>query len=76
MEKAYDLKDLGLRFKAHGLEALENNAEIAAKVVFEWLDESAKISPMPYDDMAAAAVYPKLKELVAAQVNKIDGKEG
>ena len=40
-----------------------------------WLEASAKASKNPYDDMALV-IFPKVKELILAQVDKIDGQVG
>jgi hypothetical protein len=70
MEKAYDLKDLAEKLKAHGLEASEALAKEAIEAVFEWLEESAKTSPNLYDDMLSM-LYPQLKKLALSQADKI-----
>jgi hypothetical protein len=75
MEKAYDLKDLGLKLKSKGLDLAEDASKIVADSVFEWFEESAKLSSTPYDDMALI-VLPQIKSFVAGQIDKIDGKVG
>lgn len=74
MEKAYDLKELVKLSKDEGLMIAEEGAEALVKVVFSWLEESAKLSKTPYDDMGLV-VMPKLKEMVLDQIDKIDGQE-
>lgn len=76
MEKAYDLKDLAGRLKGRGLDVAEEAAKIVVEELVSWAEDSAKLSATPYDDLAAGALYPKLKELVLEQVDKIDGKQG
>lgn len=75
-KKAYDLKELALKLKGHGLDVAEEGARGVVESLFDWLHESAPLSANPYDDMIDAAIVPKLKEFVLAQVDKIDGKVG
>lgn len=75
MEKAYDLKNLLERLKDKGLDLAEDAAEIIVNETFDWVEDSAKMSETPYDDMGLV-VLPKLKELALEGVDKIDGKEG
>lgn len=74
MEKAYDLKGLGEKFKEQGLELLEENAKVAVEVIFSWLEESAKLSENTYDDLAVM-LYPKMKELILEQAEKINSND-
>lgn len=73
--KPYDLKELGKALKAKGLTAVENCAKEVVEEVMAWLEASAKASKNPYDDMALV-IFPKVKELILAQVDKIDGQVG
>jgi hypothetical protein len=75
MEKAYDIKELGLKLKAKGLDIAEESLKIIVEESFDWLEESAKLSPNMYDDMMAM-VYPQAKSYVIAQVDKLDGEVG
>jgi hypothetical protein len=75
MEKAYDVKGLVEKLKGKGLELAEDGAKIVVESVFEWVEESAKESATPYDDMALV-VLPKVKELALQAVDKIDGQVG
>ncbi len=72
-KKAYDLGELGLKLKSKGLELAEESAHLVAQSFFEWLDESAKLSQNPYDDMVLI-ILPKVKEFIDSQIEKIDGK--
>lgn len=72
MEKAYELKALLNKFKAHGLELAEEEAKNIIADVCEWLEESGKMTAMPYDDMAFAVALPKVKELVLGLAEKIN----
>jgi len=71
MEKAYDIKVLGEELKSLGLPVLEDTAVKIVEKIFKWLEESAKISHTPYDDLVAL-LYPQIKILILAQVDKID----
>lgn len=73
MEKAYDLKILGERLKAKGLVVAEDAAEEIYKETKDWIEESARLSKTPYDDMALI-VFPQLDNLVLPQIDKIDGQ--
>ena len=75
LEKAYDPKVLVENFKARGLNLVEEEALVAADVLFAWLDESAQLSATPFDDMLRVA-YPKVKEIVKGFADKIDGEVG
>ena len=70
MEKAYDLKVLGERLKGIGMPVLEETTEQVVEVFFQWLADSAVVSPTPYDDMAQL-IMPQIKKLVLDQVEKI-----
>lgn len=73
MENAYDLKDLGARLKAKGLVEVEDAAGEFYTEFKAWLEESAKLSENPWDDMAV----PFLKQvdpIVLPQIDKIDGE--
>lgn len=75
MEKAYDLKALAEKLKSKGLDLAEEGAKIAIEGVLEWVEESAKISPTPYDDMGLI-IIPHLKKLALEAADKIDGQVG
>jgi len=70
MEKAYDLKELGKRLAAKGLVEVEEGAEKCVEELFVWLEESAKLSSNPWDDMGLV-VLPKLKEMALKGADKI-----
>lgn len=74
-EKAYDFKVLAERLKARGLDMAEEAAKIVVEETFAWVQDSAKISATPIDDMAVT-LLPHLEGFVLSQVDKIDGKEG
>lgn len=70
---AYDVKVLGEKLKARGLDLAEEGAKIVVEEIFAWFEESAKESATPYDDMALV-ILPKVKELALGLVDKIDGQ--
>lgn len=73
MEKAYDVKALAQKFQSKGLAIAEEAATQAVEAVFEWVEESAKLSATPYDDMGLI-LLPHLKKLALEAVEKIDPK--
>jgi hypothetical protein len=75
MEKAYDFKDLGLRLKGRGLDIAEEASKVVIEEVLAWVEDSAKLSATPYDDMAVFIV-PKVKDLALKYADKIDGQVG
>jgi hypothetical protein len=75
MEKAYDVKDLAARLKGRGLDLAEEAAKIVIEETLVWIEESAKLSATPYDDMGLI-VLPQLKKLALDAADKIDGQEG
>jgi hypothetical protein len=75
MEKAYDVKELALKLKSKGLNVAEEAAEAAADAVFEWFEESAKLSANKFDDMVLV-VLPQVKEIAKGEIDKIDGQVG
>mgnify|MGYP005989106507 CR=1 FL=1 len=74
-KKAYDFKVLAAKLKAKGLDLAEETVKMIAEETFDWVEESAKISPTPYDDMGMI-VLPQLKKLAFDNIDKIDGQEG
>ena len=75
MEKAYDVKALIAKLKGRGLDIAEEAAIILIEESFDWIEESAKLSPTPYDNMALI-VLPQLKEIALKTVDKLDGAQG
>lgn len=75
LEKAYDPKALVEKLKGRGLDLAEEAGKIVVEEVFAWVEESAKLSPTPYDDIALI-VMPQLKAKALAAVDKLDGVEG
>lgn len=75
MEKAYDIKALGLKLKDKGLDVAEEAAKVAVVAVLEWVEESAKLSDNKYDDLVSA-VLPIVKDKVLELVDKVDGQVG
>lgn len=75
MEKAYDIKDLGERLKAKGLDLAEEAVGIVYKETKEWIKESAALSENKFDDLAAPFLD-QLDAVVLPQIDKIDGAVG
>jgi hypothetical protein len=75
MDKAYDIKVLAEKLKANGLEIAEESAKIVVKATLEWIEESAKLSATPYDDLALV-VMPQVKSFIDKAIDKIDGQVG
>lgn len=75
MEKAYDFKELGLMMKGKGLDLAEESLALVFEGVMDWLEESAKVSTTPYDDLAMVIV-PQLKKAVLDLIDKVDGEVG
>lgn len=71
--KAYDVKVLVERLKADGLDLAEDAATKVFENVLAWVQESAALSPNPYDDLIAVVV-PQVRKLVLEQIDKIDGE--
>jgi len=78
MEKAYDLKDLGVKLEKAGVPLLKNSAEETAKVVYaemkSWMKESAVLSTTKIDDLVVPFVD-QLDGIVLPLVDKIDGEK-
>ena len=75
MEKAYDIKDLGMKLKEAGMPEVEMMAEKTYGAVKMWLKESAVLSSNKIDDVVMPFID-QLDGIVMPQLNKIDGKEG
>ena len=75
MEKAYDPKELLSKLKGKGLDIAEESAKLLVESMLEWVEESAKVSATPYDDMAVF-VLPQIKKLAMDAIDKIDGAVG
>ncbi len=75
MNKAYDVKDLAQKLKKEGLNVAEDEAKAVVKVVSAWVQESAKLSATPFDDIALV-VLPQVEKLAMAKLDLIDGEVG
>jgi hypothetical protein len=71
MDKAYDFKVLMDNLKAQGIEVAEEVVKAITIAAISWLDESATLSPTPYDDMLKV-LYPVIKEKLLALEDKIN----
>lgn len=72
MTKAYDVKVLIARYKEKGLDIAEEAAKILLEETFDWVEESAKLSPNVYDD-AGLLIVPTAKKFVLEAIDKVDG---
>lgn len=75
MKEAYQLKVLGEKLKAKGLDKAE---EMAGEIYVElkaWLEEGAAKSTTPFDDMVVPFLE-NLDAIVMPQIDKIDGQVG
>lgn len=75
MEKAYDVKVLGEKLKAKGLDLAEESLKIVFETTCEWIEDSAVISPNIYDDLIKLAM-PQIKKVVLEKIDMIDGQQG
>lgn len=75
MTTAYDIKALLEKLKGRGLDLAEEAAKIVVEETFGWVEESAKLSKTPFDDMGLI-VLPQLKALALAGVDRLDGQAG
>ena len=73
MQTAYELKALADKLKAHGLEVSEEAVKHVIVDVCDWVEESAKLSPTPFDDVGLS-VLPLFKKAALEVADKIDGK--
>lgn len=76
MTQAFDLKDLEARLKAQGMPALEGLAEIVAKEVFAWTEESCAIHSNAIVKAIGAPAIAMLKPFAMNYIDKIDGQPG
>jgi len=75
IKEAYDVKALGAKLEAKGLDLAEVAATIVLEEVLEWVAESAAKSTTPFDDIVAT-ILPLVKTEVLKQIDKIDGEAG
>ena len=75
MTEAYDLKDLGEKAKAAGLDIAEDSAGKLYLVIKAWFQESAALSKNPFDDIVSS-LLPQIDAVVLPQIDKIDSKVG
>jgi hypothetical protein len=75
MEKAYDIKVLGEKLKAKGLDIAEESLKVLVGETLDWIQESAPLSASTVDDYAAMAI-PFIKPKILEAIDKIDGQVG
>ncbi len=72
---AYDVKVLGEKLKARGLDVAEDALKGLVEDVFGWVEESVKESATPYDDIALG-ILPVIKAETLKRIDGIDGQVG
>ena len=75
MTEAYDLKDLGEKMKAAGLDVAEEGAGKAYQALKAWFVESAALSQNKFDDMVVPFLG-QVDAVVLPQIDKLNGKVG
>ena len=75
MTEAYQLKDLGDKLRARGLDLAEEAVGILYVELKAWLKESAVKSENKIDDLVAGFLD-QLDPIVLPQIDKIDGQVG
>lgn len=68
-KQAFDVKDLVEKLKVAGLPLAEEAGHAVVKAVFEWVEESAKLSESKVDDIVIA-VLPSIRSFIDS---KLDG---
>ena len=74
-EKAYDIKDLGEKLKAKGLDIAEDASVLVLGSVIDWLQESAVKSENKVDDIVAPLLG-AVKPYILDQIDRLDGEKG
>lgn len=72
MEKAFDIKDLGNKLKARGLDLAEEALVIVYEETKAWFKESAALSENKIDDIVAPFID-QLDPIVKPLIDKVDG---
>jgi hypothetical protein len=72
---AYDIKMLADKLKMRGLDVAESALSGIVEDVFGWVEESVKLSPTPYDDIALG-ILPVIKAETLKRIDSIDGMAG
>lgn len=71
----FDVKALVEKLKGRGLNLAEDAAKGAVEDILSWVEEGAKASGTPLDDIAAALLK-SYKPQILAELDKIDGVVG
>lgn len=72
---AYDVKALVDKLKSRGLDLAEDAAKGAVSDILDWVEDGAKASSTPLDDIMAS-VLKSYKPQILAELDKIDGQVG
>lgn len=75
MEKAFDLKVLGEKLKAKGLDVAEELLAVLAGETLDWAAESCAIHPNAFVKFGAPVVA-AVKPIVMKEIDKLDGQVG
>jgi hypothetical protein len=70
MEKAYDLKVLGEKLKARGINVVETELPAVVGDIFDWVEESAVASKTLVDDLLIP-VMPLAKKFINKKIEEI-----
>jgi len=73
MEKAWDTKELIKKLKSQGLDIAEDAGKVLVEAVFDWAEESVKLTPNKIDDIALS-VMPIIKKYLIKKIDELDGE--
>ena len=71
MEKPFDLKALGEKFKEVGLELAEENVKVLLPVLLDWVEDSVKMTENKFDDFFVV-IRPQLEATLNPLIEKIN----
>lgn len=75
MTQAYDVKVLAERMREAGGPEAEKMAKKNLQVIFAWLQESANISPNPYDNIGIPLAISTVTPLIMPALDQISAAE-
>ena len=71
MEKPFDVKDLGEKLKAAGLELAEENVKVLLPIFLDWIEDSVKMTENKFDDFFVV-IRPQLEATLNPLIEKIN----
>lgn len=71
MEKPFDVKDLGEKLKAAGLELAEENVKVLLPIFLDWIEDSVKMTENKFDDFFMMA-RPQIEAVLMPAIEKIN----